>query len=179
MKKIIFIMGVILVMSGCAASGPKYTDYTAKMGNINGNSARLFVFRTGDTAQYSARAASVKLDGASLGSCEYKGFNVFDISPGMHTLTTDMWDAPGDCNLKIDLSPQTVYYFEIKPREGSLVGGLLGGLLGAAIESAGLECGGAFSIEPVEPDVAISKMSVLNLSEQTQKVAEKDEKDTN
>ncbi len=98
-----------------------------------------------------------------MGSCDYTGFNVFDITVGTHILTVYMWDHPGTCELPIDVSGGSEYFFEIKPRTGSLVGVFIPyvGILGAAIESAGKQCGGAFSVEPIDKDLAIPKLVEL------------------
>jgi hypothetical protein len=164
MKKFTGILVAVAFFSGCAATGPKYTEQLSHLPVVKENSARIFVFRTGEFAQYSARAASVKLDGTSIGKCEYKGFNIFDVPASTHTLTVDMWDSPGSCSLKIEVDQHNEYYFEIKPRSGNLMGALFGGLVGAAAESAGKECGGAFMIEPVTPDIAKTKLIDLSLS---------------
>ena len=165
MEKFTGIILAVVFFAGCAATGPKYMEQVSQLPVVKENSARLFVFRTGEFAQYSGRAASVKLDGTTIGKCEYKGFNVFNIPASSHTLAVDMWDSPGSCLLKIEVEPRNEYYFEIKPRSGNLMGALFGGLVGAAAESAGKECGGAFMIEPVKPDIAKTKLGDLSLSD--------------
>jgi len=160
---VIFFMSVLV--SGCAATGPNYSKHVSEASAQDASSARLVVFRTRESSQYSGRAVSVKVDGKSLGSCDYAGFNVFDITAGKHTLTVDMWDSPGACELPIDVSGGSEYFFEIKPRPGNLVGGLVGGLLGAAIESAGKQCGGAFAVEPIAKDLAIPKLAELKMTQ--------------
>lgn len=114
--------------------------------------------------QYSARSVRIALDGTTLGKVDRKGFNVFDVSPGPHTLTADLWDAPGKCEIALDLEPAKVYYFEVSPRVGSLVGGLTLGILGMAIESSGKECGGAFAITPVPQEAAEQAMQASRLT---------------
>lgn len=165
MKKYAGIFVAVVFLSGCAATGPKYSEQVSRLPALQENSARLFVFRTGEFTQYSGRAASVKLDGTTIGKCAYKGFDIFDIPASTHTLSVDMWDSPGSCSLKIEVNPRDIYYYEIKPRTGNHTGAYIGGLLGQAAESAGKKCGGAFMIEPVAPDTAKTKLIGLNLSE--------------
>jgi hypothetical protein len=111
------------------------------------------IFR-GDQMQYSARSVRIAFDGQTVGKVDRKGFNVFDVSPGAHTLTADIWDMPGKCELAVDLQPAQVYYFELSPRTESLASGLVLGAIGMAIESSGKECGGAFEIAPVPKEAA-------------------------
>ncbi len=100
-----------------------------------------------------------------MGSCDYAGFKVFDIIAGKHTLTVDVWDSPGTCELPIDVSGGNEYFFEIKPRLGNFLGGLLGGPIGSAIESSGKQCGGAFAVEPVAKELAIPKLADLKMTQ--------------
>lgn len=150
-----------ILLAGCAASGPTYTELQNAQANTTpAEQARVVVFRTNET-QYSARAASIRLDGEFLGKCDYKGFNAFDVTPGQHKLRVDMWDSPGSCTVPVNVDAGKVYYFEIKPRVGNFIGGLLGGVAGAAIESAGKECGGAYSVEAVSKDQATIQLTAL------------------
>jgi hypothetical protein len=165
MMKRLLLLSLIIITSGCAATGNNFIKNQSQLKQLDSNKSRIYVFRTGESMQYSARAVSVKVDDSIKKSCAYKGFNVIDVNAGGHQIQADMWDSPGKCTITVNLSPQTEYFFEVKPRSGNLIGALAGGLAGAAIESAGKTCGGAFSIEEVEPSLASEKIKTLNLSE--------------
>lgn len=154
---------MILTVAGCAASGPKYSESNANRPK-SPEAARVTVYRTGDSMQYSGRAVRIALDKNVVGSVDYKGFNIFDIEAGQHVLTADMWDAPGKCNVEVKLSPATEYFFQVLPRSESLFSGMVGGALGMAIESSGKECGGAFAIIPVTNEYAIKALQPLRQS---------------
>lgn len=115
--------------------------------------------------QYSGRASAIKLDANSLGSCEYGGFSAFDVAPGKHVLTVDMWDSPGTCDLQIEVTAGNRYFFQIRPRSANLTGALVGGLIGMAVESYGLQCGGAFSVHLVPEEYATAKLADLRMTE--------------
>lgn len=154
---------VVLGTAGCAATGATYTEDQAVRTAISPKNSRLTIFR-GDHIQYSARSVRIGIDGTTVGSVDNKGFNVFDVSPGRHILAADMWDAPGKCEVALDLKPANAYYFEIMPRQGSLYSGLALGVLGMAAESAGKQCGGAFEIVPVPEDAAVRALQPLRLT---------------
>jgi hypothetical protein len=139
------------LLSACSASGPKYSDDQGAQPTAPADEARIVVFRRGET-EGSARSVALHIDGTFLGKCDYKGYNVFEVSPGQHVLTVGLWDAPGSCKLPVTVEAGTSYYYRLKPRDASLIAGMVGGVIGMAIESAGKQCGGAFSIEPVEQD---------------------------
>lgn len=152
-----------ITIAGCSATGPLHADVTVNQQALIDKS-RITVYRTGGHFQYSGRAVRLKLDEKVLGKVDYKGFNVFDITAGQHTLTADMWDSPGKCDVALDLLPSTEYYFEVQPRFGNLASGLVGGALGMAIESGGKVCGGAFAITPVARDSALTDLQPLRMT---------------
>jgi hypothetical protein len=125
---------------------------------------RLYFFRTRDSDQYSATSAVIKIDGNAVGSCDYAGFSLFDVTPGKYVVTVDTWDSPGACNLPIEITAGNEYYLEIKPRTENFWGRLAGGLIGAAIESSDKQCGGAFSVEPVPRESAVPRLSDLKVT---------------
>ena len=157
------LLTLTIIITGCSATGPLHSEVAANQQALTEKS-RLTIYRTGGNFQYSARAVRVKLDEQVIGQVDYKGFNVFDITAGQHTLTADMWDAPGRCDVALDLLPSTEYYFEVLPRSGSLASGLVGGVLGMAIETGGKVCGGAFAIKPVAKESALTDLQPLRMT---------------
>ena len=173
------ILGLSIALAACAATGPRYGEHIAALQDIPRQSTRLTVFRTAENMQYSGRSATVKMDGRELGGCDYAGYQTFYVKAGPHVLTVDMWDAPGTCRLTTNVLGGEEYFFEISPRIenwaagflGSLVG-VMGGAVGLAVvpfaamgsESAGKECGGAFSIVAVEESIGRRKVMDLRMS---------------
>ena len=171
-------LALAVALAGCAASGPRYAEQLAGSVGIAPGYGRLTVFRTADSTQYWARAATVSVDGREVGGCDFKGFATFDVPAGTHVLDVEIPDAPGKCRLSIVADGGATHYFEIAPRLAYYFAGLPGALLGAlvpfggivaaigmAAESSEKECGGAFSIVPVAETVALSKLSDLRRSD--------------
>jgi hypothetical protein len=170
-----------MALGGCAATGPQFPEQAAIASSAASQPARLMVFRTAANLQYYLRSATVGIDGKEVGACEHAGFNTFDVPAGAHVLTVSMWDAPGTCQLQVEVLSGATYFFEITPRTGNLVAGLPGmlvpafgvlgalaggvvGILGMAAESSGKVCGGAFAIESVDENAALSKLATLRQS---------------
>lgn len=164
-RAFISIFILLGLMSGCAATGSSYSKHVSEAHALEQNKSRLVLFRTRENSQYAGRAVAIKLNGEALGSCDYAGFNVFDIAAGKHILSVDIWDSPGVCNLDIEVNGGNEYYYEVSPRSGNLLGALLGGLIGTAIESSGKKCGGAFSIESITKEVANTKLTDLKMTQ--------------
>jgi hypothetical protein len=175
------VLLVVVLLSACAAGGPRYAEHSGDAPTVPDQQSRLVVFRQSSTPQYSAREARLELDRAAAGSVLPAGFRVFDVAPGSHTIVVDMWDAPGRCELTFEITGGTTQYFEVAPRiasflsaapalaappipAGSLVGAALM-LFGMAAESAGKACGGAFSVAPIDTEAALPKLAHARLSQ--------------
>lgn len=165
MKLKFVLVTACVALSGCAASGAVYREQVAKSTPPAPNQARVTVYRTGESSQYSGRDARISLNGKPTIDVAYKGFNIVDVESGSHTLSVDIWDSPGSCALSVMLEANKDFFYEIKPRSANLVSFLLGGVVGAAIESSGKQCGGAFALIPVEKNLALPALLPLKMTE--------------
>jgi len=115
-----------------------------------------------------------------MGSCDFAGYSTLYVLAGPHVLSVEMWDAPGRCSLSTNVLGGEEYFYEILPRSENLIAGFLGamvGMLGGGAaqagapfavmgsESAGKECGGAFSIVAVEEGIGRRKVMDLRGSQ--------------
>lgn len=163
--KITALIVSVLFLAGCAANGVSYLDYEKNLSDSGDNTARIFIYRTDESSQYSGRATRILLNKDTIGSVKYRGFNVFEVVPGVHIIATDLWDSAGSCELPIYVEEKGEYYFEVVPRTANLMAGLFAGVIGTAIESVGKQCGGPFKITEVEKEAAMSRLVSLKLSQ--------------
>lgn len=176
----VLIAAVAMSLAACAADGLPYPEHPASSLVVSGV-AKVTMFRANDTLLYSARTARLTVDGERAGKLATGGFRTFKVAPGAHTLVVNMWDAPGSCELTVDIQPDVEYFYEVAPRPPSFAAATPGALLlgasptgvlfgvgvsseGRAAESAGKQCGGAFSIVPVDPAIALPKVTALRAS---------------
>jgi hypothetical protein len=170
---------VAMSLSACAANGLPYPEHPASA-LVPDGVAKVTIFRANDTLLYSARTARLVIDGEREGRLATGGFRTFTVPPGSHVFTVKMWDTPGTCELTADIQPDVEYFYEVTPRVTSyaasmpaaLVGTSPAGVLfgaglssaGHSVESAGKDCGGAFSIVPVAPANALPRVAALRAS---------------
>jgi len=174
-----------LLLGACAATGSRFDDHLAAAPAMADEQARLVVFRQRNTPQYSVREARLEVDRTAAGTVMPAGFRVFDVAAGSHTIVVDMWDAPGRCELTLDLKGGATHYVEVAPRIESWAAGApalaapalaplgtYGGLLatalllsGMAVESAGKPCGGAYSLVAVDGAEALPKLAQMRSSQ--------------
>lgn len=164
MKQIAFVALLASILTGCAASGPLYNDYRQSVSDVGNSKARLVLYRTGESMIASARSFRARLDGEVVGYVDHKGFNVFDVEPGAHLLQGDIADSVGACNLNFEAVAGKTHYFEVTPRQSSLVAGVTFGFVGQAIESAGKTCGGAVEVTERNEGTAKGALATLGKS---------------
>src|SRR5512145_2806528 len=160
MVRSFILISIAIVASGCAATGKNFSEYQSLLNKIGENQSRIYVYRTGESKQYSGASATVKIDNVKRGKCDYKGFDVFDVPSGNHQLQVKGWGIPGTCTIATNFDPQSEHYFEIKPRLENYLPLIPGptplvavGAIGVGVSAIGI-CGGAFSIEKVESNAA-------------------------
>jgi hypothetical protein len=170
---------VAMSLSACAANGLPYPEHPASSVVLQGD-AKVTIFRENDTLLYSARSARLVIDGEREGGLATGGFRTFKVQPGLHVFTVKMSDMPGTCELTADILPDVEYFYRVTPRAESLAASMPGALFATspagvlfgagfstaaqAAESSGKQCGGAFSIVPVEPANALPKVATLRAS---------------
>lgn len=169
----------ILVLSLALLSAMAHADnQPLETPGIRETAARLTVYRAGGTPLYMARAARlVRGDGERI-RLRPGRFRTFELAPGTHTLSADLWDVPGECAIELTVAPGQHRYVEVSPRTTNLAAALPAAavfdstpagmlptlavmLAGQAMESSARACGGAFSLVEVDPGQAAERMRRL------------------
>ena len=166
MIKAVLGLLVSFVLVGCAATGKSYSEFNnSPESKPKSGSSKAIVYRTTDSMMMAARAARIKLNGSEVGSCDRGGFVAIDLPPGTNTLSVDIWDGPGICALPAtNTQPNSIIYYEVKPRSSGIAAMALGGLIGGSIEGEKF-CSGAFEIKQVKVDEALQKLISLRQSQ--------------
>jgi hypothetical protein len=163
--KFILIVLMLITITGCAANGPTYESMQNEISKTGEDQAMLVFFRTKGSGLFRGRSAPIDLDNKETGSCSYGGFFYRDISQGEHSIKTEIWDMPGECEVILHAQAGETYYFKVDPRDESFTAFMLGGVVGNAIEGSGKQCSGAFKLYPASEEIAKEKMAGLKQSE--------------
>lgn len=133
MRALAIALTAILFLAGCATQG---NTPAATMTSAPAGKAQVVITRSSDML-YVAAAARVDLNGmraASLWRGEsYSGV----VDPGLLTISTDAWSAPGRSAIRFNVEPGKAYFIELAPNAGSMWSGAALGLVGQAIEGNG------------------------------------------
>jgi hypothetical protein len=154
-------LACMLGLVGCAslqapALGTLYKD-TSHASQQPGTTW-VTIFRPGKDFAYSGQHAVIAIDGTSLGSVDFQGFESFDLPSGSHELSVEF---NAKCTIDVDLPEGKHVFYEVDNRSSAVSASLVGGSLGALVESAGKKCGGAFSLQPIDEATALARLSGL------------------
>lgn len=154
-------LACVLGLAGCAslqapASGTLYSDTP----HVSQEPGKTWVtsLRPGKDFAYSGQHAVIAMDGASLGSVDFQGFESFDLPSGKHELSVEF---NAKCTNDVDLPEGKHVFYEVDNRSSAVAASLVGGSVGALVEGVGKKCGGAFSLQPIDEAAALARLSGL------------------
>ncbi len=80
------LLAMILIVAGCATSGPKYLEMVPNMTKLSPDMGRIYIYRT--TVLGAAIQPDVKVNGEVVGSAVPNGFFYVDRSSGTYEIMT-------------------------------------------------------------------------------------------
>lgn len=116
-----------VVLTGCAATGPKFTQQEATMPKLAADQGRVYFYRV-DSFVGGAVRPSVKLDGAVVGDSTPGGYFFVDTAAGSHEASTST-EATNKVTFVLDKGE--IKYVRTKVQMGLLVGHVIPELVSA------------------------------------------------
>jgi hypothetical protein len=116
-----------VVLTGCAASGPKFTQQESAMPKLSAEQGRVYFYRV-DSFVGGAVRPSVKLDGAVVGDSTPGGYFFVDTAAGSHEASTST-EATNKVTFVLDKGE--IKYVRTKVQMGLLVGHVVPELVSA------------------------------------------------
>lgn len=173
MKNIVVLI-ILAALCGCAANatGPLFKDTAYSSSSIEDQKARIYIFRKDAGIHAKIRSARIRFDDETVGHCDINGFFSLDVSPGLHTIATDLPDTAGQCAISVDYKSGEKYFYEVKPNDlngataaAGFMLGMIGGAIADNIENSGKQCGGGFAINEVRPEAGIRELESMRLTQ--------------
>lgn len=116
--KLALTMIVVVLASGCAATGPKYSDIAASIPPLLSDKGRIYFFRP-DTIFGAAITSDIRLNGKVVGRSERGSFFFRDENPGNMTVATS---TEVEKQLTFKLAAGETKYVKTSVSMGVLVG---------------------------------------------------------
>lgn len=80
-------LGLVVLLTGCAASGTKYKDMSTSISTIQPGQGRIYFMRSG-SMMGAALQPNILLDNKAVGISKPGGFFYVDVAPGSHDVAT-------------------------------------------------------------------------------------------
>ncbi|MDH3514514.1 MAG: DUF2846 domain-containing protein [Gammaproteobacteria bacterium] len=133
--KVVLLAVVMLLGTGCAATGPKYTDVAASIPPLASTQGRVYFFRP-DTVFGAAVTSDIHLNGKIVGRSERGSFFFVDEAPGNMTVATS---TEVEKQLTFTLAAGETKYVKTSVSFGVVVGRINPELVNSAEGKAALE----------------------------------------
>ncbi len=115
------------VLTGCAATGPKFAQQEAAMPKLAAEQGRVYFYRT-DSFVGGAVRPSIKFDGAAVGDSVPGGYFFVDAAAGSHEAATS---TEATNKLTFVLDKGEIKYVRTKVQMGLMVGHVIPELVSA------------------------------------------------
>ncbi len=109
---------VVLLLTGCAATGQNYLSVSSSIPPLKGEGGRVFFYRT-DSMMGVALQPEIRLDHQVVGKSQPGGFFFVDTSAGRHVASSQ---TESEAKLEFDLEPGGTVYIASSIGLGILVG---------------------------------------------------------
>lgn len=121
------VIGAVIGLTGCAASGPKFSTMQASTPVLNADQGRVYFYRK-DSMFGAALQPAVMLDGAEVGKSQPGGYFYVDAVSGSHEASTS---TEATNKVSFVLEKGEVKYVRTAPSIGLLVGRVVPELVNA------------------------------------------------
>lgn len=124
MKLLITIIS-LAVLSGCSATGPKYSEHSANIPSLKAESARVVFFRN-SRFMSGGVDAQIHINEQKVGECANNAYFYTDVRSGLAQIKADNSGTPGIHLIEKALDSGNEYYYEVLVNEAYVHAGLLG-----------------------------------------------------
>lgn len=121
------VIGAVIALTGCAASGPKFSAMQASTPAVNADQGRVYFYRK-DSMFGAALQPAVVMDGAEVGKSQPGGYFYVDAPSGSHEASTS---TEATNKVSFVLEKGEVKYVRTAPSIGLLVGRVVPELVNA------------------------------------------------
>jgi ABC-type Fe3+-hydroxamate transport system substrate-binding protein len=115
--RVLLLLLISLFFSGCATTGPTYTDMQNTMTGLNSDSGRIYIYRP--SALGAAIQPTVYVNDEAVGKAVSYGFVYVDRAPGAYTIKTT---TEVKRTLSLNLGPGETCYVRLNISMGFFAG---------------------------------------------------------
>lgn len=151
MKKFIFIL---LVLSGCAASGEQF-----KIVDPVNSKATLIVYRL---EPLSLTPYTIAINGIDSCRLHHEAYFTKIIDAGQITISTSYWSMPGTSRITFDAKNGNIYYIRVTHNTENSLSSSFGGIIGQEIYQSASDEPGPMKFYLMNNDIAKQELAETN-----------------
>ncbi len=129
--KYIVALTLLIILTGCGATGPRYSEHQSSVPSLDENTSRVVFFRSSRFMSGGADA-EIHINDTKVGECADSAYFYADVEKGPVTIKADNAGAPGTHAADKNLEGGSEYYYEILVNEAYINSGVILGLIGQA-----------------------------------------------
>ena len=130
--KFIVVSTLLIILTGCGATGPRYSEHQSSVPSLDENRSRVVFFRNSRFMSGGADA-EIHINDTKVGECADSAYFYADVDKGPVTIKADNSGTPGTHAIDKDLEGGAEYYYEILVNESYVSSGVILGLIGQAV----------------------------------------------
>lgn len=173
-RSLILLLPVLL---GACASGPRFSETGGELVASETGKVNIVLLRTKEHLLFGGRQAPVYLDENEAVALARGEFSTHKLDAPPTSISTHVWDTPGECRLPLELERGHTYYFEISPRREGYLETVFFNMKWAAktvatgalptdllyVNHNSVSCKGVFQLQPLSEQDALGKLAPLHL----------------
>jgi len=152
----------VLLISGCAATGPSYTSLESTIPQLQTDQARLYFLRRGGFTN-AALTARVHLNGTKVVNLNMDGFAYVDRPAGAVLIMIDAPLNPGEAKQTINVENGKTYYFFVE-NDYTNINEQFIAYMGAGVLGVIAHGGGRFAFYRISEEMALEQLKTKKLS---------------
>ena len=116
MSRSLVLLFIVIVLTGCSATGPRYSEHKSTIPALSSESSRIFFFRN-SRFMSGGSDAEIYINDKKVGECADDAYFFTDTVPGHVKIKTETFGALGSHEIEKELEGGNEYYFEILVNE--------------------------------------------------------------
>jgi len=127
----IILLSVIVILTGCGATGPRYSEHKLTIPDLDSETSRVFFYRNSRFMSGGADA-EIYINDIKAGECADGAYFFADTIPGLARIKAESGGTLGTHKIEEELEGGNEYYFEILVNEAYVNSSAFLGLIGQA-----------------------------------------------
>lgn len=158
MSRSLVLLFIVIVLTGCSATGPRYSEHKSTIPALTSESSRIFFFRN-SRFMSGGSDAEIYINDKKVGECADDAYFFTDTVPGHVKIKTETFGTLGSHEIEKELEGGNEYYFEILVNTAYVYSSVFVGVIGQAAYAGSNENTNGWIFKEVKREEAIPQLT--------------------